>query len=493
MLPAEMADGTRAQVHRREEENAEGGEANQVPNPEVVLPNNQDGDNPLVIPEREEDETRDDYTMRIMQAVTQHQIDSFNQMVQSMRDISKEVKKKKTEWEEMDEDEDSDNSNYQDAPERQKIRRIRKRIQAPIFKGTIGECPEPHLLRAVDWFDSQGIRRDIDKVYNFKHTLDGEAREWYADYVRQTDVIPPWKTLINDFSRYYSSQGRGEKNLHEAWRNMSFTKATDNVEVFLRDLQECAKQLNYDDQVVMTTIRAAMPQEVYGPLYKMTDLSEVIDFCKNYYAKSPKERLKAQSTAKLEVSPFKKIQEETPLDINAMLNKLTESLNKMDFTQKPYKPTLYPSGRGRGRGRGGRFQGRRSPGNQQSSYQPHRGRGHGGFRGKPRGGKFDKSPTKRVPRENSKTKDVDKDRCRYCREIGHWVKDCPQKKIDQEKGDTEDTFTGLSEIAQDFYGVGATDMFHGITEIYVESDEEGQILEPEEQTEKPQDQEEYLN
>ena len=35
-------------------------------------------------------------------------------------------------------------------------------------------------------------------------------------------------------------------------------------------------------------------------------------------------------------------------------------------------------------------------------------------------------------------------------------------------------------------------MFHGITEIYVES-EEGQILEPEEHTEKPQDQEEYLN
>ena len=60
--------------------------------------------------------------------------------------------------------------------------------------------PEPHLLRAVDWFDSQGIRRDIDKVYNFKHTLDGEAREWYADYARQADIIPPWNTLINDFS-----------------------------------------------------------------------------------------------------------------------------------------------------------------------------------------------------------------------------------------------------------------------------------------------------
>ena len=377
-----MADGTRAQVQRRreEEEAAEEGDANSPPNPEVVLPNNQDGDNPLVIPDREEDETRDDYAVRVMQAVSQHQIHSFNQMIQSMRDISKEVKKKKKpEWEETDEDEDSDNSNYQDAVERPKIRRIRKRIQAPIFKGMIGERPEPNLLRAVDWFDSQGIRRDIDKVYNFKHTLDGEAREWYADYGKQTDVIPPWKTLINDFSQYYSSQGRGEKNLHEAWRNMSFTPATDDVEVFLRDLQECAKQLNYDDQVVITTIRAAMPQEIYGALYKMTDLSEVIDFCKNYYAKSPKERLKAQSTAKLGVSPFKKIQDETPPDIATTLNKLTESLNKMDFTQKHYKPTLYPSGRGRGRGRGGRFQGRRSPGNQQSSYEPRRGRGRGSF------------------------------------------------------------------------------------------------------------------
>ena len=310
-------------------------------------------DNPPIpiIPEREDNEPRDEYAFRVMQAVSQHQIESFNQMVQSMKDISTEVKKKKNEWGETDNEEDNlDNLNYQDALERPRIQRIRKRIQAPIFKGTIEECPEPHLLRAVDWFHCQGIRRDIDKVYNFKHTLDGEAREWYADYNRQQDTIPPWKTLINDFSRYYSSQGRGEKNLHEAWRSMSFTPATDDIEIFPRDLQECAKQLNYDNQAIITTIRAAMPQEVYGALYKMDDLSEIIGFCKNYYAKSPTERLKAQAAGKLEASPFKKIEEESPPpDINATLTRLTESLNKMDFTQKPYKPTLYPSGRGRGR------------------------------------------------------------------------------------------------------------------------------------------------
>ena len=136
MLPAEMADGTRAQVQRRrEEENAEVEDANPDADPEVVLPNNRDGDNPFDIPDREEGEGRDDYAMRVMQAVSQHQINSFNQMIQSMKDISKEVKKKKrAEWDDTDEDDDSDDSNYQDAPERQRIHRIRKKNPSSHFQ-----------------------------------------------------------------------------------------------------------------------------------------------------------------------------------------------------------------------------------------------------------------------------------------------------------------------------------------------------------------------
>ena len=117
-----MEQGLKCREEERKRKQWEKGMPIQPPNPEVVLPNNQDGDNPLVIPDREEDETRDDYAVRVMQAVSQHQIHSFNQMIQSMRDISKEVKKKqKPEWEETDEDEDTDNSNYQDAVERPKI------------------------------------------------------------------------------------------------------------------------------------------------------------------------------------------------------------------------------------------------------------------------------------------------------------------------------------------------------------------------------------
>ena len=109
-----------------------------------------------------------------------------------------------------------------------------------------------------------------------------------------------------------------------------------------------------------------MPKVVYGTLYHMENLGEVIKFVKDYYSKSPSERLQIQQAGKLETSPFKAMKNPQPIDLNTTLVQLTESLNKMDFIQKPYKPTIYPTGRGRGRGRGGRFQGRRFQGSNQS-------------------------------------------------------------------------------------------------------------------------------
>ena len=150
-------------------------------------------------------------------------------MAESMQEMTERNRRPRGDWYDSD-DPESDNSDYQDAHDRVRVKRIRKRIQAPIFKGTLGEHPEPHLLRATDWFDSQGIRRDVDKVYNFKHTLDGDAREWYVDYIRDTGAVPTWSVLINEFSRYYSTQGRGMKNLHGAWRKLSFNPETDDVE-----------------------------------------------------------------------------------------------------------------------------------------------------------------------------------------------------------------------------------------------------------------------
>ena len=62
--------------------------------------------------------------------------------------------------------------------------------------------------------------------------------------------------------------------------------------------QECAKQLNYDDSVLMNMLKAAMPKVVYGTLYHMETLGDVIKFVKGLLlqkkdckaSKQPKQR-----------------------------------------------------------------------------------------------------------------------------------------------------------------------------------------------------------
>ena len=269
-------------------------------------------------------------------------------------------------------------------------------------------------------------------------------------------------------------------HLHNAWKSFAFDPETMDIEDFIRDVQECGNQLKYEDRSIMEMIKSCMPKENFGTLYKMDDLAEVISYCKDRYAVTPAERAKKAAQANATSNPFSMMKAKDTVEFSQNLNKLTETLNKMDFKQKPYKPHIHP-GRGRGRGRG-RGQPRGKDHGQAQGYQGGKGgyQSRGGFRGRSRGGKFDKSPTKRNPRVNSKTKDVDKDRCRYCREVGHWERDCAQKKKDQGKAEEPKpygAFSGVSDALPEFYGqatmgVGSPsigEMYQGITEV-LESD-----------------------
>ena len=94
------------------------------------------------------------------------------------------------------------------AQKRKKMRRAIKRISPPpTFKMKPGERPEAHLLRALDWFDTIGIVTDKDMLRNFRHTLDGNAKEWFADLWDKEKHTLTWDKLTNSFSRYFSTQG----------------------------------------------------------------------------------------------------------------------------------------------------------------------------------------------------------------------------------------------------------------------------------------------
>ena len=314
----------------------------------------------------------------------------------------------------------------------------RRRIPPPIFKGNPGERPEAHILRAKDWMEAIGITKDLDKRQNFKLTLDHLAREWFNDTGTKYGT---WEILTREFSKYFSTQGKSMRNLHRTWKNFEFNPETDDIEEFVRNVQECAHQLGYDDLSITNMIKSCMPMSTYSSLYGKEDLPSVIAMVKDFYAKGPQAPKPDGGTT---ATPFSQIKT-GPLDNT--LNRLSEALYKLDI--KPFKPYIAPRGRGRGCGRGhGQGQGQ-APGRQynfQSSGKVTftRGATRPRGRGRVRGGKFDKSPNQRKPRVASKSKDMDREHCRFYKQLGHWEKDCPEQK---KAGDTvKPTKSGPREI-----------------------------------------------
>ena len=297
----------------------------------------------------------------------------------------------------------------------------RRRIPPPIFKGEKGECPEAHLLRAEDWMKAIGITTEHDHITNFKLTLDHLAKEWYNNTGRKKTT---WKSLTTEFSRYFSTQGKSIRNLHLRWNRFKFDPATDYIEEFIRNVQECAAQLNYSDEATMNMIKFCMPKSMYTALYEKETLEAVIEMVVNLFAREIEED---QPKTVAPATPFSMVQDNTS-PLQDQISKLTDALCNIDVT-RPFKPYITPRGRGRGRGHGKPTRGRGQPfqfqGKRNMTFPkpPTRGRGCGHWRGK-----YDKSPTQKKPRVAPKAKDMDKERCHFCKQLGHWEHDCPEKK-----------------------------------------------------------------
>ena len=224
----------------------------------------------------------------------------------------------------------------------------RVKLPPPIFKGTPGERPEAHLLRANNWMDTYNIL-PVNKPANFKHTLDHLAREWYDSL-----TFPiAWNDLQQRFSRYFSTQGRSIKHLHDKWRNFSFTPGQDDIEAYIRDVKEAAHQLNYNDEVILHLIKATMPSEIYGTLYNQNDLNTVITMVKDIYAKKPEVANPPSATGGAN-APFtlikapnginKRVHFQGDESLSDRIDRLTDVLFRMDMggkpNKKPYKPYI---------------------------------------------------------------------------------------------------------------------------------------------------------
>ena len=224
----------------------------------------------------------------------------------------------------------------------------RVKIHPPIFKRTPGERPDTHIYAAEDWVEAMRVRRD-DFITKFKHTLNHLAREWYHS-LDLDQFRGDWDRFTTHFSRYFSTQGRNIKHLHERWRTFSFDPANNDIEEYIRDVKEAAKQLGHGDDAVVNLLKATMPTELYGTLYGHNNLPQLCTMLKDIYARKPPAAASSTTTTPGAAAPFTMIKAlpRTPeLTLEDKLTHLTDTLYRMDIDskppKKPFKPLYYPS------------------------------------------------------------------------------------------------------------------------------------------------------
>ena len=169
-----------------------------------------------------------------------------------------------------------------------------------------------------------------------------------------------------------------------------------------------------------------MPTKIYGTLYNQHDLNTVITMVRDIYAQKP-EPANPPATTGGAAAPFtlikaphgssKKVHFQDSDSLSERIDKLTETLYRMDMegkpTKRPYKPYITSprcrGGRSRFRPRGGHSGGDRGEGWSRSKGRLRGGRAGFSCRGRFQGRKFDKSPTTKIPHVSSKAEDKDKD------------------------------------------------------------------------------------
>ena len=163
---------------------------------------------------------------------------------------------------------------------------MKKRIRVP--------NPETHIFKKVDLFEELKIGTDVDKLQNFKLLLEGDIRQWLDD------ITAP-ATWEGKFKKWFSTQDRLIRHLHQQWCSFSFDPSSEDIEMYIRDVKVTANQLGHGNDSKLKLIKTCMSTEIYGTLYSITDLADLIKMVKDIYAMTPDT---SKTTAMTSTIPF---------------------------------------------------------------------------------------------------------------------------------------------------------------------------------------------
>ena len=138
-------------------------------------------------------------------------------------------------------------------------------IPLPQFKGKKGEDPNDHCMKVEDYFAMFNINSDEDQKRRFLETLAEKARRWARTisidelksyrYDEKESKEEKEKTLKRLFIKRFAKEGRTTHAAFEAWKNLKFDPAKDDVEEFMTTIKNLASTLAFNEEAQVMAIK----------------------------------------------------------------------------------------------------------------------------------------------------------------------------------------------------------------------------------------------
>ena len=147
-------------------------------------------------------------------------------------------------------------------------------IPLPQFRGKKGEYPNDHCVKVEDYFPIFKIESDEDQKKRFFETLfekaircastiDIDKLDGYH-YEDTHTKVQKEKSFKWQFLKRFAKEGRATHAAFEAWRNLKFDPAKDEVEEFMTNVKNLATTLEFNDEAQIMATKSNMPRDVYG-------------------------------------------------------------------------------------------------------------------------------------------------------------------------------------------------------------------------------------
>ena len=318
--------------------------------------------------------------------------------------------------------------------------------EAPKFYGKEGESAVAHLFTVDDWRLREGFEEG-QLAARFSETLRDEARIWYNDN-KELDWAEMQKAFIREFDR----DGMSIRELRTKWLKERYDPTKEDIKVYIRRFNLTAQVIDMPQDATVAQLKESMPEEMIAPLFDKTDKVVIEKLLISFY-KAKAARMQAAAAAPVTTNPFAHLYSMVPpTGVHYSMGEQNEHL--LAGRNKPYKPQVYqPQKKGQKwqkagkqkqpyEHKGGYGQQQRYGQGNKGRYQK-KGRAQGGHEAYKNYGKYDANKQQKYinPKpKQSKVRDSDQDRakridthrCHHCKEIGHWKRECPILKLQQQ-------------------------------------------------------------